>query len=139
MNDGFGEVDQLDAALLGVAAEQLEGLLVVDGVGRHQDAFGSFDHGAPGECAFEVAKLGKARSTMSSVDCSSSEVVLDAVGEDAAPGSLVEEGGSLLWRRAMTGQAASWTILVISSSGPASAGGDERDLGLGCGRSSVDG
>ena len=53
MDDRFGEVEELATGLLGVASEHVEGLLVVDRMGRHQDAFGTFDHRATGEGAFE--------------------------------------------------------------------------------------
>ena len=38
-NDGLGEVEEFAISLLGVASEHVEGLLVVDRVSRHEDAF----------------------------------------------------------------------------------------------------
>lgn len=60
MDDGFGEVEEFAAGLLGAVAEHVEGLLLVDCVGGHEDAFGLFDHGAAGEGAFEVVVFGEA-------------------------------------------------------------------------------
>ena len=60
MDDRLGEIEKFDAVLLRVAAEQVKGLLVVDCVGCHEDAFGAFDHGAAGEGAFEVVVFGEA-------------------------------------------------------------------------------
>src|SRR5581483_8987602 len=54
VGDGFREVDQLAAGALGVASEQVEGLLLAEAVDGHENAPGALDRGAAGENAFEV-------------------------------------------------------------------------------------
>ena len=60
LGDGFGDLNEFVSVSLGVVAEKLEGLLFVDAVDGHEDAFGSFDGGAAAEGAFEVVVFGEA-------------------------------------------------------------------------------
>jgi hypothetical protein len=43
LDDRLGDVDQLSTVSLGMAAEQLEGLVGGDRMPRHEDALGLFD------------------------------------------------------------------------------------------------
>jgi hypothetical protein len=60
LRDRFGDRDEFASVALGIGAEKLEGLLLVDAVDGHEDAFGSLDDGAPSERAFEVVVFGEA-------------------------------------------------------------------------------
>jgi hypothetical protein len=71
VDDGFDEVEEFGAGLLGVGAEHLERSLVVDRVGGHENAFGLLDHRAAGKAPSRLSYSAKRRRTMSSVDCSS--------------------------------------------------------------------
>jgi hypothetical protein len=76
-----------------VAAEQLEGGVLVHAVAFHQDALGPLGHGAPPERPFEVLELGEA--AQDDVECVLELLgfAVDDVGEYAALAGFVDEGG----------------------------------------------
>ena len=91
VDDGGGEVEEFAVVGPGVLAEQFVGVLLVDCVAFHEDAFGAFDQRAASESAFEVVVFGEA----SQHDVDRALPVLDVgvgdVGEDAAFGCLRDE------------------------------------------------
>ena len=55
-----GEVDEFAVVDPRVLAEDLVGVVLVDAVAFHEDAFGAFDQGAASECALEGVVFGEA-------------------------------------------------------------------------------
>lgn len=93
MDDGFGEVDQPGAGLLGLGAEQVEGFLLVDRMGRHEDPLRLLDHGAARESTLEVVVLGEPAQDDVERRLELGDVVVGDVGEDPTLGGFVDELG----------------------------------------------
>ena len=60
VDDCGGEVEEFAVVDSRVIAEEFVGVLLVDAVAFHEDAFGAFDQRASSECALEIVVFGEA-------------------------------------------------------------------------------
>ena len=92
LQDGCGDVDDLPVGPAGVLPEQMEGLLLVEGVTLHQDPFGPLRDGPAAEGALEGVVLREAleRDVHRALHLLEVARMCD-VGEDAEPGGPVDE------------------------------------------------
>ena len=95
VDDRRGDVCELVAVVLRVVAQQLERLVGVDRMARHQDSLRLLDHRPAPECALQVVVLREALQRDVDRALQLLRRRVDDVGEDAALGRLVDVGGIL--------------------------------------------
>jgi len=91
VDNGTCDVGEFSVSAAGVGAEEFEGLLLVDVVAFHEDAFGAFDERAAGEGPFQVLELGEAAKDDVDRALQLFGLTVRDVGEDAAFGGFVDE------------------------------------------------